>query len=272
MTKILTVANEKGGVAKTTVAVNVAHGLARMDHKVLICDFDPQGNVMDYLGGERDQGVYQLLAQEIPSLRALIRGNPVEVTRSYIKTTGRQNLSVLPGNALTASAKHDMAGMSALRIDLTSTALHSLIRGQDFDYVIIDTPPIIDVMLDQVIWAADGVLIPTSCEKLALQGVARTYHLLESIVKNWQWKGGLVGVVPTLVSNLIEHQEGMRWLKDSFPAENLLTVIHHTARVAELPSFTSTVYEHAYELPADAMLRRASSEFTQLTKEIKARL
>jgi chromosome partitioning protein len=272
MTKILTVANEKGGVAKTTIAVNVAHGLARMGHNVLICDFDPQGDAAVYLGGERDQGVYQLLAQEIPSLKALIRGDPVEITKSYIKPTGRSNLFVLAGNSLTANAKHSFSGMQNLRIDLTSHAIDSLIHGMGFDYVVIDTPPIIDIMLDQVIWASDGVLIPTTCEKFALEGVTRTYSLLGSLAENWGWKGGLVGVVPTIVGNLVDHTEGLRWLQENFPAESLLTVIHRYARVGELPSYVSTVYERSYELPSDEGLRRAAAEFTQLTKAVKTRL
>ena len=141
---IITVANQKGGVGKTTTAVNLAHGAAMRGMSVLVVDLDTQGNVADALGLEDGSELYSWLI------------NGASIGKAAVPATGRERLSVIRSNKTTAQLKVAVSGM-----DFREMVISNALQGYAFDLVILDCPPSVDILHTAALVAADLLIIPT---------------------------------------------------------------------------------------------------------------
>lgn len=232
-TKIITIANQKGGVAKTTTAINLAHGLAMKGKRTLLVDLDPQGQVAKFIGIEPSSGVYVLLMNEAESQEALT------YLRSQVKSSGRDNLWVIPGNKKTILAQNEI---SQTPINHVRHAL-SIFTGKVIDYIILDTSPSVGGLQERAIWAGDLLIIPTAPEYAALDGVTQLFRDALTLQKEKGWQGGLLGVLPTLYDEQTRmSRESMDNLRSAF-GERLLSPIHRATVLRDCTAEGLTVFE-----------------------------
>ena len=222
--RILAVANQKGGVGKTTTAVNLATALAAVKKKVLLVDVDPQGNATTSLGIERKtapKNIYQVITGEEKLSAAII-------------------WSKIPNLSVIASGK----ALAGLDFELSTTKRPQFYLKQalqresvPYDYIIIDCPPTIGTLTINALVAADAVLIPVQCEYLALEGVADLIKTVERVRQNFNPNLGIQGIVLTMfdsrnkLSDMVA-QDVRAFFKDIV----YRTVIPRNVRVSEAPS------------------------------------
>lgn len=249
-TRTLVVANQKGGVGKTTTAVNLATALALGGLKVLVIDLDPQGNASTALGVEHHEGVpgtYEVLTDQTP-VHDLVQPSPEA-----------RGLWVLPATIDLAGAEIGLAAVMARE----SRLLHQLdafTAAHRFDYVFIDCPPSLGLLTLNALVAADEILIPIQCEYYALEGVTQLLRTID-LVKGAMNDGlRLTTVMLTMydartrLSAQVADQ-----VRQYFPAETLDTVIPRSVRVSEAPSYgQSVVTYHRASAGAQAYLAAAA--------------
>lgn len=188
MTITITVANQKGGVGKTTTAVNLAHGLALEGKRVLLVDFDPQGQCATILGLKQESGAFDLLISEEP-------------LNKVARTTDRQGLYVVLGDKKTGTAQ-TVLSVQRSPISFTHERLVKPSHEDGFDYVVVDTSPSVGELQVQALWASDGVLIPCSVDYLASDGVFSIINTLKRIHDEFDWKGNIMSVLPTFYDDV----------------------------------------------------------------------
>jgi chromosome partitioning protein len=266
MTTIITITNQKGGVGKTTLAINLAAALARKNKKVLLIDLDPQGNATTWLNISPVPGAYTLLASGIPNLAALMAGDPGSQIASLV-VQARENLDVLPGNEQTAVAQTFML-QGERDINLLRRAVTSHFRH--YDFVVLDTAPSVGGILELAMWAADKVLIPASCETGSLDGLMQTARKLNTLTKKG-WTGQVVGIVPTFLDKRTkERKETLTRYQTAYP-DTCLSPIHESAALRELPNNRMTIFEKADLEGGKKTVARASQEFETLARAILRR-
>ncbi|MGB2909546.1 MAG: ParA family protein [Anaerolineales bacterium] len=247
MTKTITIANQKGGVGKTTTAVNLAHGLVLEGKRVLLVDLDPQGQCATILGLKQEPGVFNLLVAEQPL---------AQVTR----TTDRQNLFVVLGNTKTATAQ-TVISVQRSPVSYTYEKIVLPASEDDYDYLIIDTPPSVGELQVQSLWASDGVLIPCSVDYLASDGVFSIIETLNRIGQEFDWKGSVLGILPTFYDNVTrESKATLRDLHDNFD-QLVLRRIHRATILRECAVEGKTIFELA---PAS----RAAKQYSRLVESV----
>jgi chromosome partitioning protein len=251
-TKIIAVAIQKGGVGKTTTTISIAHGLAMRGKRVMIVDFDTQGQCATYLGLTQEPGVYNWLA--FP----LVDGNPpmtIDHIRQWVRVTNRANLFILPGNPATAHIPGMVANEGHEIKRHFKKSLDPLTHA-GLDYIIFDTPPSRGPIQEGAVWAADLVLIPTELEYGSMEGVIAMTRIMKRLVEDG-WKGKLVGMLPTFVVGQIEMEDGMRVLKGGtndardqykdlvshFGEDAVLPPIHESVVFREAVAAGKTIYE-----------------------------
>jgi len=173
---ILTIANQKGGVGKTTTAVTIAHGLAIAGRHVLLVDLDPQGHVAFSLGKPKEPGLYRLIVDEEPVEKVAV---PV-----------RENLEVIPGDKRTEKAKRTVA-ISNFPTETIARAL----KQADYDVVILDLAPSLDMLHVSALMASDWVLIPTKLDAMAVDGVNEVLRSMAEVVDRGRRLG--YSILPT---------------------------------------------------------------------------
>ena len=222
---IIAIANQKGGVGKTTLAVHLTVGAARAGKRVILMDADPQGNATSWLlDGEQDEGMYRLL---------LLNEAPVKLVRG-LRAWG---LGLLPGNYRTGEALSMLGAVGRL------AEVPSRIRplGEAADLVIVDMPPSRMGGFTEILSAADWVIVPTQLERLSLEGVA----LLAQTISQAQGGPRLMGIVPNMVrARTREHQAQMRDLVGAF-GQAVWAPIPLTVRVTEASSYGTVLYDLA---------------------------
>ena len=166
---ITTIANQKGGVGKTTTAINLAVGLASHGHKVLLLDFDPQANTTSGVGTGPDDGE--------SAYRPLLDGVPLS---ECITRTRFDQLDILPANMDLSGVEIELAGQDDQILRLRQL-LQPLKEQQAYDYCIIDTPPSLGILMTSSLAAADDVLIPLQCEWFGLEGLAKIVQVIYQI-------------------------------------------------------------------------------------------
>jgi len=247
VTKTITIANQKGGVGKTTTAVNLAHGLVLEGKRVLLVDLDPQGQCATILGLKQEPGVFNLLVAEQPI---------AQVTR----TTDRQNLFVILGNSKTATAQ-TVISVQRSPVSYTYEKIVHPASEDNYDYLIIDTPPSVGELQVQSLWASDGVLIPCSVDYLASDGVFSIIETLNRIGQEFDWKGSILGILPTFYDNVTrESRATLRDLRDNFD-QLVLRKIHRATILRECAVEGKTIYELA---PAS----RAAKQYSRLVESV----
>lgn len=240
MGKIIATANQKGGVGKTTTAVNLAACVADMGRRVLLVDVDPQGNATSGLGvNARDGGsVYDVLVDGLPAAQA------VRVTRF-------KNLSVLASTIDLSGAEIELVGVDGREKILRNALLR--IKGE-YDYIFIDSPPSLGLLTLNALTAADSVLVPIQCEYYALEGVGQLMNTLQLVRKRLNPALDVEGVVLTMLdgrTNLGLQVVGE--VKKYFKGKVFTTVVPRNVRLSEAPSHGLPIHLYDARCPgADA--------------------
>ena len=235
--KIITVSNQKGGVAKTTTSVNLAASLASWGYRVLLIDLDPQGQCATSLGMDPEQGTFYLLM--------ISQGSAHEVAfvKKFVRETGRQNLFLIPGNQATGQAQSSIQ-------DKPISYLKEIVRTfsrDGMDYIVFDTSPSVGGLQERAIWAADLVVIPSATEFASLEAVGNTIVTLQSLKNERSWNGGLLGILPTFFDDKTrESRNSFSELKRGF-GDQVLPPIHAATVLRECWSVGKTICEYAPE-------------------------
>jgi len=224
MAKIFSVCNQKGGVGKTTTAVNIAAFLASNAGPTLLIDLDPQGNATSASGIAKDQvdvSIYEVLADNVPAT-------------SIIKETRVAGLHVLPSNTSLAGAEVELVSEIAREFKLRE-ALREV--RELYDYIIIDTPPSLSLLTINALAATDEVLIPIQCEYFALEGLSQLLKTIDLVRVNLHPELKIGGIIFTMYdSRLILNNEVMEEVKEHFPALVFENTIPRNVRLSEAPS------------------------------------
>ena len=186
MGRIIAIANQKGGVGKTTTSINLSACLAEMGKKVLVIDLDPQGNTTSGFGidkSEMENTVYELMLDECT------------IKESMTKVENIENLSLIPSNVNLAGAEIELLGINEKEYILKNAV--DYIRD-DYDYIIIDCPPSLNMLTVNAMTTADSILVPIQCEYYALEGISQLIHTIDLVQERLNANLKIDGVVFTM--------------------------------------------------------------------------
>ena len=267
-TRVFTVANQKGGVGKTTTAVNIAAALAMGGLKVLVIDLDPQGNACTALGIDREnlEGMYEVLVNDLPLM---------EVVQ---KVAGFPHLECAPADVSLAGAEINMVSFVSregrLKLALDKFLTQRETQGSRIDYVIIDCPPSLGLLTVNALTSAEEVLVPIQCEYYSLEGLTLLLKTLEQVKQMLNQRVRISTIVLTMFDSRTRLANDVaNSVRQHFPNELIDIPIPRAVRVSEAPSFNQTVMTYdasspgaiAYMGVAREIARRGSGESSNIT-------
>ena len=251
MAKIIAVANQKGGVGKTTTSVNLAACIAAKKKKVLLVDCDPQGNASSGFGVEKsalDKTIYHVLIDNVP------------VSEVIQKTEFK--VDILPANIELAGAEVELVAAISRETRLKK-ALDAV--RDNYDYILIDCPPSLGLLTLNSLAAADSVIMPIQCEFYALEGVAQLMKTIELVRSNLNAELAVEGVVMTMYDSRTKLAEQVvDEVRNSFGTAVYKTMIPRTVRLSEAPSFGQPILYYDKK-------SKGAEVYMKLAKEVIAR-
>ncbi len=248
MGKKIAIVNQKGGVGKSTTAVNLGAGLAEIGKKVLLIDLDPQGNASSGLGVEKSElefTTYDLLIE-------------AESASTAIMETETDNLDLIPANIELAGAEIELVSImsreSRLKKSLGEVNNH-------YDYIIIDCPPSLGLLTLNALTAADSVMVPIQCEYYAMEGLGQLMNTIELVRKNLNSDLRIEGVLMTMYdarTNLSE--QVIEEVEDYFSDLMFKTIIPRNVRLSEAPSFGRPILDYSSNSKGAKAYRKLAEE------------
>ncbi len=232
MVHIISVANQKGGVGKTTTTINLGASLAAVGKRVLIIDIDPQGNATSGLGiakAEVDKDVYNVLVDEIP-------------IKETIHHTSRKNLDIVPATIQLAGAEMELTSLMARETRLKQSIDEI---ENDYDYILIDCPPSLGQLSINAFTASNSILIPVQSEFYALEGLSQLLNSIRLVQKHFNKNLGVEGVLLTMLdarTNL--GAEVVNEVKNYFGDKVYETIIPRITKLAEAPSYGKPIIDY----------------------------
>jgi chromosome partitioning protein len=249
LSRVFAIANQKGGVGKTTTAINLAASLAANDLRVLVIDSDPQGNATTGLGVAKDPdrpSLYQVLLEGVPA-------------RDAIQATDLEGLHLISADKNLVGANLELVGIPNREFRLRERITD--IR-EDYRFVLIDCPPALDLLTLNALIAADSVLVPIQCEFFALEGVSELMDTIDRIRDSFQHPLQVEGILLTMYDDRTNlTRQVAADLREFFGDQVFRTIIPRSIRLAEAPSFGKPI------LGYDPRSRGAES-YIKLAKEI----
>ena len=230
MAKVICIANQKGGVGKTTTAVNLAASLALNSRKTLLIDIDPQGNASSGVGIAKDgieKNIYHVIIEDIE-------------VEQVIRETGYANLSIVTSSIDLIGAEIELVNFPERESRLKDKLSHIINK---YDYVIIDCPPSLGLLTVNAFNASDSVLIPIQCEYYALEGLTQLLNTVKRIQRAFNPKLRIEGFLLTMFDkrNNLSHQVACE-IKNFFPEKVLQTIIPRNVRLGECPSYGKPIF------------------------------
>ena len=251
MGKIIAVVNQKGGVGKTTTAVNLTAALHDLGLKVLLCDFDPQANASSGLGVDKRKikhSVYDVVINDVPASQAIVRTEFGDVLPSHADLAG--------------------AGVELLSVQNSNHRLGQALKEvrDQYDLIFVDCPPSLELLTLNALCAADSILVPVQCEYYALEGLADLMVTLRMVKKRLNPKLEIFGVALTMFDGRTNFSTQVaQEVRRHFPGKVFGAVVPRNIRLAEAPS-------HGLPVTAYDRSSRGAAAYKAMAEEIKAKL
>ena len=253
MAKIISFANQKGGVGKTTSAVNVAASLGILGFKTLLVDLDPQGNATSGVGVAKKS----------------LKGTIKEVLtgemniKDVVLPTEYENTSIIPTNVSLSGAEFDLYNDEGSEYNLKD-ALKELTN--DYDYILIDCPPSLGMLTINAFVASDGIVVPMQCEFYAVEGLSQLITTTKRIKKNYNENLNITGILITMYNKrLLLSMQVMAELQKYYPDKLFNTTISRNVKLSEAPGFGKPVYYHDKH-------SKGAQEYLEVAKELSSRI
>lgn len=251
MGKVIAVVNQKGGVGKTTTAVNLTAALHDLGVRVLLCDFDPQANATSGLGLDKRKvkyNIYDVIINGIPATEAIVKTNFGDV---------------LPSSADLAGATVELIAAEH-RENQLSKALEAV--RNDYDLIFVDCPPSLELLTLNALCAADGILVPVQCEYYALEGLSDLMSTLRTVKRRINPRLEIFGVALTMFDGRTNFSAQVaQEVRRHFPGKVFASVIPRNIRLAEAPS-------HGIPVTAYDRSSRGAKAYRAMAEEIQKRL